>query len=183
MFKSKGADRKHKTDRQKFDRNADSTKILFQPTYECTLFAEFEPDNDPHVEGQSESEYSLPDTYSGASDAHQQDTLSVPDSPQAIGNSESPPQPVSTLSTSSSDRPEDDSSEELVAWLIRVRFDRLVPLFCNYKYSDLKQLSKSDLIHICGPQDGIRLFNVIHKTETKPLLTIYVTDDNSGNMT
>ncbi|GFN94618.1 transcription factor cp2 [Plakobranchus ocellatus] len=40
VFKPKGADRKHKTDREKMERRSDAEKEKFQPSYECTVLTE-----------------------------------------------------------------------------------------------------------------------------------------------
>ncbi|CAG2115592.1 unnamed protein product, partial [Medioppia subpectinata] len=44
VFKSKGADRKHKTDRERLARQPDST-LYYQPSYDCTLFTIFNEDD------------------------------------------------------------------------------------------------------------------------------------------
>jgi hypothetical protein len=40
VFKPKGADRKHKTDREKIERRSNSEKEKYQPSYECTVLTE-----------------------------------------------------------------------------------------------------------------------------------------------
>ncbi|KAL8558090.1 hypothetical protein ACOMHN_036749 [Nucella lapillus] len=40
VFKPKGADRKHKTDREKMEKRSEAEKEKFQPSYECTVLTE-----------------------------------------------------------------------------------------------------------------------------------------------
>jgi len=40
VFKPKGADRKHKTDREKMEKRSEAEKEKYQPSYECTVLAE-----------------------------------------------------------------------------------------------------------------------------------------------
>jgi len=40
VFKPKGADRKHKTDREKMEKRSDQEKEKYQPSYECTVLTE-----------------------------------------------------------------------------------------------------------------------------------------------
>ncbi|XP_074652120.1 transcription factor CP2-like isoform X2 [Tubulanus polymorphus] len=44
VFKPKGADRKHKTDRDKIEKINESEKKNYQPSYECTVLTEIPPD-------------------------------------------------------------------------------------------------------------------------------------------
>jgi transcription factor CP2-like protein len=43
VFKSKGADRKHKTDRDRIAKQPDSS-LYFQPSYDCTLLTTYNED-------------------------------------------------------------------------------------------------------------------------------------------
>lgn len=44
-------------------------------------------------------------------------------------------------------------------------------MFANYSGADLLRLSRHDLVELCGPADGIRLFNALH---SQALRTVYV---------
>jgi len=46
VFKSKGADRKNKTDRERIAKQPDSS-LYFQPSYDCTLLTTYNEDNTP----------------------------------------------------------------------------------------------------------------------------------------
>ncbi|TDH07180.1 hypothetical protein EPR50_G00121980 [Perca flavescens] len=59
-------------------------------------------------------------------------------------------------------------------WLHRHRFSPFSRLFCSFSGADLLRMSREDLIQICGPADGIRLFNTIKGRCIQPRLTIYV---------
>ena len=56
------------------------------------------------------------------------------------------------------------SSSELEAqqWLADHRFGTFLSLFSSYCGADLLRLSRKDLMDLCGPADGIRLYNTIH---------------------
>ena len=56
------------------------------------------------------------------------------------------------------------SSSELEAqqWLTDHRFGMFSSLFSSYCGADLLRLSRKDLMDLCGPADGIRLYNSIH---------------------
>ncbi|GCC31372.1 hypothetical protein chiPu_0009829 [Chiloscyllium punctatum] len=47
--------------------------------------------------------------------------------------------------------------------------------------ADLLKMSKEDLIQICGPADGIRLFNAIKGRNVYPKLTIYMCQEPENN--
>uniref|UniRef100_A0A8C7MQI8 Transcription factor CP2 n=1 Tax=Oncorhynchus kisutch TaxID=8019 RepID=A0A8C7MQI8_ONCKI len=46
-------------------------------------------------------------------------------------------------------------------WLHRNRFSPFCRLFTNFSGADLLKLTREDVIQICGPADGIRLFNAL----------------------
>uniref|UniRef100_A0A4W5LWL3 Transcription factor CP2 n=1 Tax=Hucho hucho TaxID=62062 RepID=A0A4W5LWL3_9TELE len=48
-------------------------------------------------------------------------------------------------------------------WLHRNRFSPFCRLFTNFSGADLLKLTREDVIQICGPADGIRLFNGVMK--------------------
>ncbi|KAF2988597.1 hypothetical protein EK904_007348 [Melospiza melodia maxima] len=53
----------------------------------------------------------------------------------------------------------------------------------NLKYvgADLLKMSKEDFVQICGPADGIRLFNAIKGRSVRPKMTIYVCQEPEQN--
>uniref|UniRef100_A0A672MEI1 Grh/CP2 DB domain-containing protein n=1 Tax=Sinocyclocheilus grahami TaxID=75366 RepID=A0A672MEI1_SINGR len=50
--------------------------------------------------------------------------------------------------------------QEAQQWLHRNRFSPFGRLFSNFSGADLLKLTREDVIQICGPADGIRLFNL-----------------------
>ncbi|XP_029814513.1 alpha-globin transcription factor CP2-like, partial [Manacus vitellinus] len=44
--------------------------------------------------------------------------------------------------------------------------------------ADLLKLSRDDVIQICGPADGIRLFNALKGRQVRPRLTLYVCQES-----
>uniref|UniRef100_A0A3P9H7G7 Transcription factor CP2 n=1 Tax=Oryzias latipes TaxID=8090 RepID=A0A3P9H7G7_ORYLA len=63
-------------------------------------------------------------------------------------------------------------------WLLRNRFSPFCRLFTNFSGADLLKLTREDVIQICGPADGIRLFNALKGRAVRPRLTIYVCQES-----
>ncbi|KAM9344216.1 transcription factor CP2-like protein 1 [Pholidichthys leucotaenia] len=165
VFKPKGADRKLKTDREKIDKKSPQDRQKYQPSHETTLLKECSPWSDALNLSSSHSSSSTPSpvyhssptpcTFTeGNCSPNQQRELFMP------GNSDH-------LLPSSS--PQDTQQ-----WLHRHRFSPFSRLFSNFSGADLLRMSREDLIQICGPADGIRLFNAMKGRSIQPCLTIYV---------
>uniref|UniRef100_A0A8B9ZBY5 SAM domain-containing protein n=1 Tax=Buteo japonicus TaxID=224669 RepID=A0A8B9ZBY5_9AVES len=68
-----------------------------------------------------------------------------------------PPPPIADVSHTS----ELITPQEAQQWLHRNRFSTFSRLFRNFSGADLLKLTREDVIQICGPADGIRLFNAL----------------------
>ncbi|KAM5181359.1 alpha-globin transcription factor CP2 isoform 2-T2 [Mantella aurantiaca] len=68
--------------------------------------------------------------------------------------------------------------QEAQQWLHRNRFAAFSRLFSNFSGADLLKLTRDDVIQICGPADGIRLFNALKGRVVRPRLTIYVCQES-----
>ncbi|TRZ00217.1 hypothetical protein DNTS_029908 [Danionella cerebrum] len=68
--------------------------------------------------------------------------------------------------------------QEAQQWLHRNRFSPFCRLFTNFSGADLLKLTREDVIQICGPADGIRLFNALKARGVRPRLTIYVCQES-----
>ncbi|ERE73828.1 transcription factor CP2-like protein 1 [Cricetulus griseus] len=137
VFKPKGADRKQKTDREKMEKRTAQEKEKYQPSYETTILTECSPW--PDVAYQVNNAPSP--SYNG--------------SPNSFGLGEgnsSPTHPVEPLPLGN-----DDAQQ----WLYRNRFSQFCRLFASFSGADLLKMSRDDLVQVCGPADGIRLFNAI----------------------
>uniref|UniRef100_A0A8D2ZJF0 Transcription factor CP2-like 1 n=1 Tax=Scophthalmus maximus TaxID=52904 RepID=A0A8D2ZJF0_SCOMX len=66
-------------------------------------------------------------------------------------------------------------------WLHRHRFSSFSRVFTSFSGADLLRMSRDDLIQICGPADGIRLFNTMKGRCIQPRLTIYVCLQQAGS--
>ncbi|KAM9710549.1 transcription factor CP2-like protein 1 [Menidia menidia] len=73
------------------------------------------------------------------------------------------------------------SPQDTQQWLLRHRFSPFSRLFSSFSGADLLRMSREDLIQICGPADGIRLFNTMKGRCIQPRLTIYVCQQQSRN--
>ncbi|MBN3325475.1 TF2L1 protein, partial [Atractosteus spatula] len=73
------------------------------------------------------------------------------------------------------------SIQDTQQWLHRQRFSPFCRLFSNFSGADLLKMSKEDFVQICGPADGIRLFNAIKGRCIQPRLTVYVCQEQTRN--
>lgn len=72
------------------------------------------------------------------------------------------------------------SIEEAHHWLASHHFSAYLSIFASYSGADLLRLSRRDLVELCGPADGIRLFNALR---SRTLRTLYVClEDKSGDL-
>uniref|UniRef100_A0A669EE62 Transcription factor CP2-like 1 n=1 Tax=Oreochromis niloticus TaxID=8128 RepID=A0A669EE62_ORENI len=158
VFKPKGADRKLKTDREKIDKKTPQDREKYQPSHDTTLLKECSP---------------WPDALNLTSHS----TSSTP----------SPIYHSSPTSCTFTEGPLFGDSGCCAAILISralLLFDMFSPfsrLFTSFSGADLLRMTREDLIQICGPADGIRLFNTMKGRCVQPRLTIYVCQQQARN--
>ncbi|KAM6974878.1 upstream-binding protein 1 isoform 1-T1 [Tautogolabrus adspersus] len=207
VFKPKGADRKQKTDREKMEKRTPQEKEKYQPSYDTTILSEqtrLEPiieDAGDH-ELKKSSKRTLP-ADCGDSLAKRGSCSPWPDNAYVSPNQAATPTfssaPLSTYTTSSV--PDSDSSspnhqadpgsqgnseqlsptasiQDAQKWLLKNRFNSYTRLFSHFSGSDLLKLTRDDLVQICGPADGIRLFNALKSRSVRPRLTLYVCQES-----
>lgn len=207
VFKPKGADRKQKTDREKMEKRTTAEKEKYQPSYDTTILSEMrlEPiieDAGDH-ELKKSSKRTLP-ADCGDSLAKRGSCSPWPDNAYVSTNEAAAPtftsSPLSTYTASSV--PDSDSSspnhqaepapslssteqlsptasiQETQKWLLKNRFNSYARLFTHYSGSDLLKLTRDDLVQICGPADGIRLYNALKSRSVRPRLTVYVCQES-----
>uniref|UniRef100_A0A2K5UG02 Transcription factor CP2 like 1 n=1 Tax=Macaca fascicularis TaxID=9541 RepID=A0A2K5UG02_MACFA len=166
VFKPKGADRKQKTDREKMEKRTAQEKEKYQPSYETTILTECSPWPDLAYQVNSAPSPS----YNG--------------SPNSFGLGEgntSPTHPVEALPVGSDHLLPSASIQDAQQWLHRNRFSQFCRLFASFSGADLLKMSRDDLVQICGPADGIRLFNAIKGRNVRPKMTIYVCQELEQN--
>ncbi|KAH0629093.1 hypothetical protein JD844_010913 [Phrynosoma platyrhinos] len=173
-FQPKGADRKQKTDREKMEKRTPHEKEKYQPSYETTILTECSP--------WPEITYVNNVPSPGFSSSHS--SFSISEGNGSPNHQPEPPAPITDnlLPTS--------TPQEAQQWLHRNRFSTFSRLFTNFSGSsktlillfsikrkifvltpisltlkilgaDLLKLTREDVIQICGPADGIRLFNAL----------------------
>uniref|UniRef100_A0A673CQJ7 Grh/CP2 DB domain-containing protein n=1 Tax=Sphaeramia orbicularis TaxID=375764 RepID=A0A673CQJ7_9TELE len=162
FIQPKGADRKQKTDREKMEKRAPQEKEKYQPSYETTILTECSPwpevtyvNNSPSP-GFNSTHNSFPVAEGNGSPNHQPEPVV-----QAADN---------LLPTA--------TPQDAQQWLHRNRFSPFCRLFTNFSGADLLKLTREDVIQICGPADGIRLFNALKGRVVRPRLTIYVCQES-----
>eukprot|EP00794_Sanderia_malayensis_P003411 gene3411-3902_t len=190
VFKPKGADRKLKSEKSKHENLSKEETDTLQPSYDVTVLKELEPLESSTLKRNASSSSSsgfqgdaswlspcssllsqlqltgtmtasTPLTHSPRQQQQQQDSSQQSSqSPHVSGIADNFPQ--NSIA--------DSTVEETQRWLEFNRFNHFLTTFANFKGSDLLMLTRSDLIQLCGPADGIRL-------ASRPLLTIYVSPE------
>uniref|UniRef100_A0A8C3AG35 Upstream binding protein 1 n=1 Tax=Cyclopterus lumpus TaxID=8103 RepID=A0A8C3AG35_CYCLU len=158
VFKPKGADRKQKTDREKMEKRSPQEKEKYQPSYDTTILSEVSMKLLWTVE---------PYRYMALC----VDTVCVP----CLS--------LQQLSPTA-------SIQDAQKWLLKNRFSSYTRLFSHFSgthttsntlkhgCSDLLKLTRDDLVQICGPADGIRLFNALKSRSVRPRLTVYICQES-----
>ncbi|XP_029450811.1 alpha-globin transcription factor CP2 [Rhinatrema bivittatum] len=171
VFKPKGADRKQKTDREKMEKRTPQEKEKYQPSYETTILTECSPwpeityVNNAPSPGFNSSHSSFSIGEGNGSPNHQ------PEPPAPILDVNPALTPIQNLLPTA-------TPQEAQQWLHRNRFAAFSRLFTNFSGADLLKLTREDVIQICGPADGIRLFNALKGRLVRPRLTIYVCQES-----
>ncbi|XP_050975491.1 transcription factor CP2-like protein 1 isoform X3 [Labeo rohita] len=169
VFKPKGADRKLKTDRVRIEKKSPQDREKYQPSYKTTVLTECSPwpeapsvsrtSNTPSPGYQSShTSYIFPEENCSPD---QQGELHLPSCSDHLLPS--------------------SSMQDTQQWLHRNRFSSFCRLFSGFTGSDLLKMSREDFIQICGPADGIRLFNAIKGRCIQPRLTVYVSQLQNRN--
>ncbi|XP_015772254.1 PREDICTED: transcription factor CP2-like isoform X2 [Acropora digitifera] len=174
VFKSKGADRKHKVEMQKLELKSQDELGQLRPSLEYTELKKLplkkEEDNSlcwmspRSVAGSMSSPPPAPQVMSTSSNV-----LSTP----AVLSSASP------LGANCSELTSQSTVNETRVWLQNNRFQNYTTMFANYTGADLLRLSKQDMVQILGPADGIRLHNSLQARAAHPLLTLYICMDSA----
>ncbi|XP_075442456.1 upstream-binding protein 1 isoform X3 [Ascaphus truei] len=172
VFKPKGADRKQKTDREKMEKRTAQEREKYQPSYETTILTECSPWPDTAYVDTS------PTTTPTFTSSTQHSTYSVPDSNSSSPNHQVTVEVVSPQGTVEQLHPS-ATMQDAQQWLLKNRFPTYTRLFSNFSGSDLLKLTREDLVQICGPADGIRLFNALKSRTVRPRLTIYVCQEQT----
>ena len=211
VFKPKGADRKLKTDKDKMEKRSAQDKLKYQPSYDSTLLSECMP-SPAYSEQLGENQQTLAVMEHGSDvvsmcpvpvDINNLSNMprksrskrgSQPDNlPSSMITTFAKPQqhathPVNISSyavpTSVDLLPLSATSQQTQEWLERNRFSNYLNTLNSFTGSDLLALSRDDIIQICGPADGIRLYNALRAKTIHPRLTLYLTcapqSDDSG---
>lgn len=198
VFKLKGADRKHKQDREKILKRPISEQEKYQPSYECTVLNDIPLDAvvaSPPTESSSNNRPYSPE--SGTTNIHNRQTNQMqiqPDDGSLVKYNQQELSPVHsnennyTLNNNNNNNNNVYISEHLLPgsnpqftahWLNINRFDKYLPTFANFCGADMLRMSRDDLIQICGQADGIRLYNALHSKAITPKLTIYIGRENT----
>ncbi|CAL4111679.1 unnamed protein product, partial [Meganyctiphanes norvegica] len=199
VFKLKGADRKHKQDREKIMKRPPAEQEKYQPSCECTILCELTPETMyiPIPESPSPTNcYPVSQTTTTNSGGGGPVPSTNRGSPQvehkySVGNGGSSIKPVENDTPEVLDVNLERSwhgvplntgvtAAQTLSWLVANRFAKYSDLFANFTGTDILRLSRSDLIEMCGLADGIRLFNSLHAKKLMCRLSEYVYQQQWG---
>ncbi|XP_071156951.1 transcription factor CP2-like isoform X2 [Mytilus edulis] len=210
VFKPKGADRKHKTDREKIDKLNETDKDKYQPSYECTVLTQINVDQmastilqpgpstpsssaalgESSFIGRNGSFANLSESFSQINtNSPTPPSMSAASSPFRCNSEEDNEKKVKSpeIKTSKEKKildgiplPSDAIADTVSAWLQANRFSSHVRVFQNFSGPDILRLTRDDLIQICGIADGIRLNNALQSKAVRPRLTIFVCQETDS---
>uniref|UniRef100_A0A6M2DLA1 Putative transcription factor n=1 Tax=Xenopsylla cheopis TaxID=163159 RepID=A0A6M2DLA1_XENCH len=176
VFKLKGADRKHKQDRDKIMKRSPMEQKRYKPSCECTILNTMSCDL-------ILANYPQTNYYDQRSPSPNNEIkLSNGTDGDGLNNTLNSPASVRSESSPGDDIPlcQDTNTARMSQWLQNNRFSAYLTTFSHFSGSDIWSLSRDDLIQICGVPDGIRLYNSLHsKMKCTPCLTFYVCSDAS----
>ncbi|CAH1776281.1 unnamed protein product [Owenia fusiformis] len=187
VFKPKGADRKHKTDREKMGKRSEAEKEKYQPSYECTVLTEV-----PLDMVQPNERLGAPlfcDNPSPVQSPGPSPLAPIPGPSTSFSGNRSPS--LNSLEANYNPSPQESTAELLItplspdfnsaqvaSWMQQNRFNNYIKVFQYFSGADLLRLTRDDLIQICGLADGIRLNNALQLKAIRPRLTIYVCQES-----
>ncbi|XP_012515283.1 PREDICTED: transcription factor CP2-like protein 1 [Propithecus coquereli] len=183
-FKPKGADRKLKTDWEKIEKQPLHERDKYQTACASTVFPEV------CVLGRQEQERGFGEKNPSCSpwpEPHRPPLspigLTSPNSCKLLSPDRlcsSPPFALDTLGCSpAEDLNPGASISETQQWLHQHRFSSYCRMLANFTGTDLRKLTRRDLIQICGAADGICLFNTLRDRPIRHRLTLYVAQEAS----
>jgi len=187
VFKLKGADRKHKQDREKVQKRNLAEQEKFSPQYDCTVLTDLSvdsiyiPPSRANSPVQSDGEGGGGGCSTTAPNPPTQHVKAA-SLPPISTREESPyppsqwPKPNSTADSKSWKKvlPSSATAETAAGWLNFNRYSQFVKTFHNYDSRDLLRLSKEDLTQMIGLVEGTRLFNDLHLKPVGPRLILYI---------
>uniref|UniRef100_A0A8B9L271 Upstream-binding protein 1 n=1 Tax=Astyanax mexicanus TaxID=7994 RepID=A0A8B9L271_ASTMX len=183
----KGADRKQKTDREKMEKRSAQEKEKYQPSYDTTILSEtrLEPVIEEAVEQElkKSSKRTLPADCGDSTAKSKRGSCSPwPDNAYVNPNTAAPATFTSNTHSYTSGNASlspSASMQDVQQWLHKNRFNSYSRIFTHFSGSDLLKLTREDLVQICGPADGIRLYNALKSRAVRPRLTVYVCQEMS----
>ncbi|XP_057653357.1 transcription factor CP2-like protein 1 [Diorhabda carinulata] len=180
VFKLKGADRKHKQDREKIMKRSISEQEKYQPSYDCTVLSDI-------IDATSPSPPSSPVSTDASTECTPQIgnhfKIAKADTSTDINQKPAPILPLESQEDSHSNNnfqlSQYSTPEDTIRWLTLNRFEKYLETFERFSGDDMLRMSREDLIQICGSADGIRLHNAIHLKTILPKLKLYICKENS----
>ena len=208
VFKLKGADRKHKQDRDKIAKRPAAEQEKYTPSYDCTVLADLNIDNIyvPQTSRSGTPQNESPGCVGGGgggggaihdesgscssrgASPHRHAKSSTPTAAANTSPGTSLPTGGGTPSgsvgaalartASQPDLSMSSAAEAVVNWLSANRYGAHISCFRNYCGRDMLRLMRDEIVTLCGLADGIRLYNDLHMVAVAPRNTLYVAHKN-----
>ena len=197
VFKLKGADRKHKQDRDKISRRPVAEQDKYAPSFDSTLLTDLSLEHiyvpatlsrpvSPSVEIVPIVPHQITPVPSSADIAAKTEL--------STGGDLEPLLPLNYIATpggTSGGTPENSTLDKTLDfsaspgqvshWLLGQRFSNFVQHFRHFDGQDMLRLTREETIALCGPSDGIRLYNSLHCTPVPPKTMVYVGPKDGEN--
>ena len=202
VFKLKGADRKHKQDREKIAKRPAEEQEKYSPSYDCTVLTDLNVDS-IYVPPASRATTTGPTASSSggttAGDTSRSGTPQVGDGGGGGGSGDDGGRSVASRSASPASHQRQHSASRSSAeaasnyyglksnvlgqstsadgvqqWLKANRYGAYAAAFRNFCGRDMLRLMREETINLCGLADGIRIFNDLHVVAVAPRNTLYL---------
>ncbi|XP_066142922.1 transcription factor CP2-like protein 1 isoform X1 [Euwallacea fornicatus] len=193
VFKLKGADRKHKQDREKIMKRPMAEQEKYQPSYDCTVLNDIA--NDAVLQTPTLTTLSAYSSTENGPEFVKSSALNLDNSLSQHGLI--PQKGFCTNGPQSPDKKDESTNDsigaesfnnnhlnqfsnpnETVHWLTVNRFEKYLDVFNRFSGSDMLRMSRDDMMQICGQADGIRLHNALHLRAIAPKLKLYICREN-----
>ncbi|XP_057292756.1 transcription factor CP2-like isoform X1 [Hydractinia symbiolongicarpus] len=178
VFRAKGANRKLKLEKEKIESLSKEEAVQVQQSYDVTVFKKL--DSSERLRRRSTETPTQSDITMSGIFPTQLSQLKIVNS--CNSNLSLTPGYMTSMAAHTN-LTANCGVEETQAWLRYNRFQNYQKCFANFTGADLLRLSRSDLIQLCGPADGIRLNNTLQARANRPLLTMYICPEWHENET
>ncbi|CAD7666289.1 unnamed protein product [Nyctereutes procyonoides] len=183
VFKPKGADRKHKTDWEKMEKRTAQEKAKYQPSYETTILTRVT--REPWCRKSLSNSQQQSSARTCIMNQRSDPCSPWPDMAYQVNSAPSPSYNGSPNSFGLGEGYHllpSASIQDAQQWLPRDRFSQFSWLFTSFSGADLLNMSRDNLVQICGPEMGSGS-SMPSKAggNVRPKMTIYICLEQEQN--